>query len=147
MHRADTRLSRVMEISSSPIRDRTVVLADDDDITRQLLGGLLRAAGLRVLGEAADGARALDMFQRLKPEIVCLDIEMPEMSGLEVLTKIRESNADAVVLMITGATSGDNVRSAIAGHADGIIAKPFNTAKVIGELERAIARFHACKKN
>jgi two-component system, chemotaxis family, chemotaxis protein CheY len=136
-----------MEISTSQVKDRSVVLADDDDVTRQLLGGVLRAAGLRVVGEAADGARALEMFTRLKPEIVCLDIEMPEMSGLDVLAKIREANTAAIVLMITGATSGENVRSAIAGHADGIIAKPFNTAKVIGEMERALARSISARKS
>jgi two-component system chemotaxis response regulator CheY len=97
------------------------------------------------VGEAADGARALDAFLKLKPEIVCLDIEMPEMTGLEVLAKIREQNTQAIVLMITAATSGENVRSAIAGRADGIIAKPFNTTKIIGELERAIARTEAKK--
>ena len=129
-----------MEISTSPIKDRTVVIADDDEVTRSLLRGLLRTAGLNVVGEAADGARALDMIRKKKPQIICLDIEMPEMSGLEVLAKIREETAPAIVLMITAATTGENVRSAIAGHADGIIAKPFNTAKIIGELERAIAR-------
>jgi two-component system, chemotaxis family, chemotaxis protein CheY len=132
-----------MEISTSPIKNRTVILADDDDVTRYLLRGLLRASGLRVVGEASDGAQALDMVRKLKPEIVCLDIEMPEMNGLEVLAKIREESVPAIVLMITAATSGDNVRSAIAGHADGIIAKPFNTAKIVGELERAIARSKA----
>ena len=129
-----------METSTSPVVNRSVVIADDDDVTRTLLRNLLRTAGLRVVGEAADGARAFEMFQKVKPEIVCLDIEMPELSGLEVLAKIRESNGHAIVLMITAATSGDNVRSAIAGRADGIIAKPFNTTKIIGEMERAIAR-------
>lgn len=129
-----------METSTSPVVNRSVVIADDDDVTRTLLRNLLRTAGLRVVGEAADGARAFDAFQKLKPEIVCLDIEMPELSGLEVLAKIRESKAEAIVLMITAATSGENVRSAIAGRADGIIAKPFNTTKIIGEMERAIAR-------
>jgi two-component system, chemotaxis family, chemotaxis protein CheY len=132
-----------MEISTSPIKNRTVILADDDDVTRYLLRGLLRSSGLRVVGEAADGTHALEMVRKLKPEIVCLDIEMPEMSGLEVLAKIREENTSAIVLMITAATTGDNVRSAIAGNADGIIAKPFNTAKIVGELERAIARAQA----
>jgi len=136
-----------MEVSTSPISNRTVILADDDDVMRRLLGSVLRAAGLRVLGEAADGARALQMFQKLQPEIVCLDIEMPEMSGLEVLTKIREGGTQPIVLMVTGATTGENVRSAIAGHADGIIAKPFNTAKVIGEMERAFARAQSAKRS
>jgi two-component system chemotaxis response regulator CheY len=136
-----------MEVPFASIKDRTVVIADDDTVTRQLLRSLLIAAGLRVLGEAADGSRAFDLVNKFKPEIVCLDIEMPELSGLQVLGKIRESRLPAIVLMITGATTGENVRSAIAGNADGIIAKPFNTAKIIGEMERALARNSQEKKN
>ncbi len=132
-----------MDVPSNLIANRSVVIADDDDVTRSLLRGVLRSAGLRVIGEASDGARALEMFGKLKPEIVCLDIEMPEMSGLEVLGKIREQSSEAIVLMVTGATSGDNVRSAIAGRADGIIAKPFNATKIIGEIERALSRSKA----
>jgi two-component system chemotaxis response regulator CheY len=130
----------------SPLKNRTVLIADDDVMTRQLLRGVLRAAGLEVVGEAGDGARAMGLFQKLKPQVVCLDIDMPEMNGLEALAKIRESNQEAVVLIVTAAPTGDNVRSAIAAHADGIIAKPFNTAKVVGEIERALNRKHAAKK-
>ena len=129
-----------MEILNSTVNNRSVVIADDDDLTRDLLRALLGASGMRVIGQAADGARALDLVQKLKPEIVCLDIDMPEMTGLEVLAKIREQEIATIVLMITGATTGENVRNAIAGRADGIIAKPFNSSKIVGELERAIAR-------
>jgi two-component system, chemotaxis family, chemotaxis protein CheY len=129
-----------MQIVNVSINNRSVVIADDDDVTRDLLAALLHSSGLQILGQAQDGIRALDMVQKLKPEIVCLDIDMPGLTGLEVLAKIREQNSDAIVLMITGATSGENVRNAIAGRADGIIAKPFNTVKVIGELERALVR-------
>ena len=129
-----------MDTIANSVKNRTVIIADDDDLTRNLLRNLLRTAGLKVVGEAADGARALEAFQKAKPEIVCLDIEMPELNGLEVLAKIREHDANVIVLMITAATSGDNVRSAIAGRADGIIAKPFNTTKIIGEMERALTR-------
>ena len=125
---------------SPPVKNRSVLIADDDDITRQLLRGTLRSAGLNVIAEASDGARALDLVQRLKPEIVCLDIDMPELSGLEVLAKIREDKSNTIVLMITGATTGDNVRGAIASGADGIVAKPFNTAKIVAAIERALSR-------
>ncbi len=135
-----------MDTVSSLLKNRTVVIADDDDVTRSLLGSVLRAAGLRVVGEGSDGVRALDLYQKLKPEIVCLDIEMPGMTGLEALAKIREQDTDAIVLMITGAATGDNVRSAISARANGIIVKPFNTARILTELERAITRKQAAAK-
>jgi len=135
-----------MDTGSNLIKNCTVVIADDDDITRNLLRGALRAAGVRVVGEGSDGTRALDLYQKLKPEVMCLDIEMPGMTGLEVLAKIRERDADTIVLMITGAATGENVRGAIAARANGIIVKPFNAAKILGEMERAFARKLAAAK-
>jgi DNA-binding NtrC family response regulator len=64
---------------------------------------------------------------------------------LDALTKLRELSSDVVILMITAATTADNVRKAIAGKASGIIAKPFNTQKIVAEMERALARAAAAK--
>jgi len=135
-----------MDPTGNLVKNRSVVIVDDDDVTRHLLRSVLRAAGLNVVGDANDGARALAAYQKLKPEIMCLDIEMPGMTGLEVLAKIREDDADTIVLMITGAATGENVRGAIAARANGIIVKPFNTAKILTEMERAIARKLAVEK-
>jgi len=126
--------------TSSPAKNLTVLVVDDDDITRQLLRGILRSAGLQVVGEAGDGERALGLYQKLNPNVICMDIDMPGMTGIEVLTQMRAAGNASIVLMITGAATGDNVRNAIAAGANGIIAKPFNTAKIVGEIERAIAR-------
>jgi two-component system, chemotaxis family, chemotaxis protein CheY len=148
LHTRDTSFSdqaTPMQQVNNPIKDKTVVIADDDDITRELLRGVLRSAGLRVVGEASDGVRGLDLYQKQKPEIVCLDIDMPEMSGLDALKKIREVDKDTIVLMITGVATGSNVRDAISSRANGIIVKPFNTAKIVGEIERALTRRSASK--
>jgi two-component system, chemotaxis family, chemotaxis protein CheY len=144
---ADTTTQATMTIQPAniQIKDRSIVIIDDDDITRELLRGILRSAGLRVIGEGSDGVRAVDLYQKLKPEIVCLDIDMPGMNGLEALAKLREISADVIVLMITAATTADNVRKAISAKASGIIAKPFNTAKIVAEIERAIGRATAKK--
>jgi two-component system chemotaxis response regulator CheY len=122
------------------VQDMTVVVADDDAITRGLLCAVLRGIGMNVCDEARDGARALAATQKLRPSVLCLDIEMPGLSGLEALQKLRETDKDTVVLMITGATTGDNVRAAIAGGADGVIAKPFSAGKLVSELQRVLAR-------
>jgi len=131
------------QTTNSIAKEFSVVIADDDDITREMLRGLLRAAGFHVIGEASDGARALDMYQKLKPQILCLDIEMPTMNGIETLKAVRKADTKTIVIMITGAATGDNVRAAIAEKASGIIVKPFNTAKIITEIERAIVRQQA----
>lgn len=136
-----------MTIQPTPnqLKDLSVLIVDDDDITRQLLRGILRSAGLQVVAEAGDGERALAVFQKTNAAVICLDIDMPGMTGIEVLTKMREAGSKAIVLMITGAATGENVRAAIGAGANGIIAKPFNTAKIIGEIERAIARLREKK--
>ncbi len=121
------------------------MIVDDDDVTRGLLRSLLRTIGLEVLGEAGNGARAMAVIQKHRPQIVCLDIDMPGLSGLDVLAQIRASGRDVVVLMITAMTTEANVRAAMEAKADGVIAKPFSTARVAQEIERALARSRANK--
>lgn len=122
---------------------RTVFIADDDEVARALLQSMLGAAGLQVVGEAADGQQALADIKRLTPDVVCLDIDMPLMSGLDVLARLRQGNAAAphmIVLLITAAPTAQNVRQAIQACADGVIAKPFNQDKIASEISRAAAR-------
>lgn len=119
---------------------KTVVVADDDDVTRGLLAGVLRKIGLNVLGAARDGTSALVAFHKHRPQIVCLDIEMPGMSGLEVLGKIREENTQVIALIITASPTPDNVQMAIKAGANGVIAKPFSTAKIAADIAKALAR-------
>jgi two-component system chemotaxis response regulator CheY len=119
---------------------KTVVVADDDAVTRSLLGGILRRMGFTDVVEVRDGQKAVAAFERHQPGIMCLDIEMPGLSGFEVLAKIRESNSAVIVLMITAATTEANVRSAIEAKADGVIAKPFSAATIAREIARAAAR-------
>lgn len=122
------------------LRDHTVLIADDDDVTRGMLRSLLRASGLQVVAESASGEQAIAAYRRLRPEIVCLDIDMPGVDGLEVLSQIRALSSEAVVIMISGETTEANTRKAIEAKADGVIAKPFNTARLTQEIERGLRR-------
>lgn len=124
---------------------KTVVIADDEDVSRALLRGVLVKAGLEVLAEVADGTQALAAFEQHRTQVVCLDIEMPGMSGLEVLAKIRATNQPVVVLVISAITTEANVLAAKEASADGVLAKPFNTARVAQEIERALARVSAAR--
>ncbi|MBV5336957.1 MAG: response regulator, partial [Deltaproteobacteria bacterium] len=72
-----------------------------------------------------------------KPDIVFLDVMMPEMDGLEALTNIKQRYPEIVVIMITGNPSKENVQESIQGGASGFIVKPFNSAKVLDTLDRA----------
>ena len=114
-----------------------VLIVDDNDLMRTLLRGILRSENYLIIGEAKNGALAIEFIERQVPDIVFLDVMMPEMDGLEALTNIKEKNPEIVVIMITGNPSKENVEESIQGGASGFIIKPFNSAKVLDTLERA----------
>jgi len=122
------------------IQGRTkVLIVDDNDLMRTLLRGILRGNDYDIVGEARNGAAAVEMAERLKPHIVCMDVMMPEMDGLEALAEIGAKVPEVAVVMITGNPSPENVQEAITCGAKGFIVKPFNAAKILDTLERVRA--------
>lgn len=118
--------------------NKTVVVVDDNDTTRAMLRGILRQDGLEVVGEAKDGESALEVVRKLKPGLVCLDVQMPGSSGLEVLQTIKAELPSVRVLMVTGATGRETVQAAIAAGASAYVVKPFNAASVTTAARRAL---------
>ena len=114
-----------------------ILIVDDNDLIRTLLRGILRAADCEIIGEARNGTLALDFIEKSKPDMVFLDVMMPEMDGLEALQSIKRLYPEIIVVMITGSPSKDNVQESIQGGASGFIIKPFNSAKVVETLHRA----------
>src|SRR5258707_8776345 len=114
-----------------------VLLADDHVVVRRLLRGLIEdGLGCAVCGEAADGAEAVRLAKDLNPDVVVLDISMPEMDGLEAAKRIRVRSPATPVLMITIDDTEQSVRLALAVGARGYILK--NEAG--GEPKRGGAR-------
>lgn len=116
-----------------------VLIVDDNDLMRTLLRGILRGEDYQIIGDARNGALALEFIEKDKPDIVMLDVVMPEMDGLETLQTIKARYPSIVVVMITGNPSVENVQESIQRGATGFIIKPFNTAKVLDTLSRAWA--------
>lgn len=117
-----------------------ILIVDDNDLMRTLLRGILRNENYQIIGEAKNGAVALDFLERARPDIVFLDVMMPEMDGLEALQAIKRRRPEIVVIMITGNPSKENVEESIQGGASGFIVKPFNSAKVLDTLALAWQR-------
>lgn len=117
-----------------------ILIVDDNDLMRSLLRGILRNENYQIVGEARNGSVALEFIDRIKPDIVFLDVMMPEMDGLEALQNIRRRYPEIVVIMITGNPSKENVEESIQGGAAGFIVKPFNSAKVLDTLSLAWQR-------
>lgn len=123
------------------LKHLNVLIVDDNDMMRSLLRGILRNGGHNVIGEASNAPTAIEMANRLKPDIVCLDIVMPgEMDGLEALVEIKKDRTQTQVVMITGNADQGTVQEAINNGASGFIVKPFNAARVLDTLEIIMRR-------
>lgn len=118
----------------------SVLIVDDNDMMRTLLRGILRGNEYDVVGEARNGVVAIDMAERLKPDIVCLDVVMPEKNGLEALGEIKAARPETEVVMITGNADQDTVQESILNGAAGFIIKPFNTARVLDAMAKVALR-------
>jgi two-component system chemotaxis response regulator CheY len=125
-----------------PVTTR-VLLVDDNDMTRTLLRGILVSEQYQLAGEANNGEHGLEMALRLKPELVCLDIQMPKTDGLEVLKQLKAELPRTVVVMVTGSAERETVQAAIAGGADGYIVKPFNSARVLDTIKGALEKMRS----
>ncbi len=106
---------------------RTVLVADDDEGIRLLVRLALEDAGW-VVEEAEDGASAVLVAEQLRPDIVLLDVEMPQLDGFETCTKLRRlpGSAHAPILMITGMGDQASISRAYEVGATDFLAKPFN---------------------
>src|SRR3954470_16408285 len=79
-----------------------VVVADDDALARRVLVQTLREAGIAVVGEAADGAAAVAAVERCRPDVVVMDLAMPELDGIAATRAIKERRPETVVIVLTG---------------------------------------------
>lgn len=137
------RLLRATSLAGAPLSVKTArgraVIADDSNAMRQLLKAILQRAAIEVVGEAWDGRQAVELVDRLRPEIVCLDIDMPVMNGLEALEAIHAQHPQIKVLMVTGSAQRSAIMQAGKSGARGYILKPFYPDKISEALDRLLA--------
>lgn len=117
-----------------------VVIADDESIIRMDLKALLEDLGFSVIGEAADGQKALDLTRSLRPDIVLMDIKMPVMDGLDAAKIISEEKIAPVVLL-TAYSQKDLVERAKDSGVYAYLVKPFQESDLMPAVEISIARY------
>jgi len=106
--------------------DRTVLVVDDDFMVASIhIRFVERLPGFTVVGTAATGRAALDEIERLRPDLVLLDVHLPDITGIEVLRELRAAGSQVGVVMVTAAREADTVRAAAAGGAAHYVVKPF----------------------
>lgn len=123
----------------------SVVIADDNDMMRSILRAMLRGEEYDVVGEARNGQSAIEVVDRLKPDIVCMDVMMPEKNGIEALCEIKTARPETEVVMITSNSDPETVQESIQNGASGFIIKPFNAARVLDTLTKVSARIRQVK--
>jgi DNA-binding NarL/FixJ family response regulator len=127
---------RVRDYRSTLVR---VLIADDHrlmvDGTRH---ALQRAGGFEIVGEASNGAQVLPLVRRLKPDLVLLDIRMPQMDGLTCLTKIRKDFPDVKVVMLSVSQDPDLIQSALKKGASAFIVKTIDSDDLAAAVRQAL---------
>ena len=117
---------------------KKVLIVDDDGIMRELLKGILREGGFEVIGEAGNGEQAIALTDNLEPDVVCLDIHMPKMNGIQGLQALLAANPQRKVVMISADATLPMVQDALTKGASGFIVKPFNAARVLDTIKRCL---------
>jgi DNA-binding NarL/FixJ family response regulator len=110
---------------------RTVLIVDDHPSFRASARYMLEADGYEVVGEAADGASALDAVRELQPDVVLLDIRLPDVDGLQVVERLAANGAAAAVVLTSSRDRSDFGAEIDAGPAHGFIPKSELTAEAI----------------
>jgi two-component system chemotaxis response regulator CheY len=114
-----------------------VFVVDDTGGSRELLSAILRNfAGGLVIREARNGVEAANLWLQINPRITLLDIDMPGLDGLAVLKQVRALRSSAFVAMISGGSSIDTVRKALALGANGFVIKPYKPQRILDLLHK-----------
>lgn len=118
----------------------TFLVVDDAIFMRTVLNKILTEADFTVVGEAGNGLQAIEMAQELKPDIVILDITMPEMGGLEAIEKILEVSPNTKIIMCSAMGQHGKVVEAIKKGAKDFIVKPFEKTRVLQAIYNVMNR-------
>ena len=118
---------------------KRILIVDDAVFMRMKLKDILEKNGYEVAGEAQNGQEALDKYQVEKPDLVTMDITMPDVDGLDGLKMIMKADPNAKVVMCSAMGQQGMVMDAIKSGAVDFIVKPFNTERVIKSLDRALS--------
>lgn len=117
---------------------KKVLIVDDAAFMRMMIKDILQKNGFEVVGEATNGLEAIDLYNRTQPDVVTMDITMPEMDGIEAVTKIKAADPNAKVIMCSAMGQQSMVMDAIKAGAKDFIVKPFQADRVLEAIKKVI---------
>jgi AmiR/NasT family two-component response regulator len=126
-------------VTDSPA-PRTVVIAEDETLIRMDLAEMLAEEGYDVVGQAGDGAKAIELAEELRPDLVILDVKMPVLDGIAAAESIAGKRI-APVVMLTAFSQRDLVERARDAGAMSYLVKPFTQSDLVPAIEMAVSRF------
>jgi two-component system, response regulator PdtaR len=119
---------------------RTVVVAEDEVLIRMDLAEMLTEEGYDVVGQAGDGAQAIELAEQLRPDLVILDVKMPVLDGIAAAERIAAARI-APVVILTAFSQRDLVERARDAGAMAYLVKPFSKSDLVPAIEMAVSRF------
>lgn len=117
---------------------KNILICDDAAFMRMMIKDILTKGGYGIAGEAENGLVAVDKYNETKPDLVLMDITMPEMDGIQALKKIKEADAGAAVIMCSAMGQQAMVIEAIQSGAKDFIVKPFQAERVLEAVKKVV---------
>ncbi|MCT4564070.1 MAG: response regulator [Maledivibacter sp.] len=115
-----------------------ILIVDDAAFMRMMIRDVLSKNGYEILGEAENGQKAIEKFKELNPDLVIMDITMPEVDGIQAVKEIKKISPDAKVVMCSAMGQQAMVIEAIQAGARDFIVKPFQADRVIEAVKKVI---------
>ena len=117
---------------------KSILICDDAAFMRMMIKDILVKNGYNIAGEAENGVKAVEKYQETKPDLVLMDITMPEMDGIQALKKIKAIDANASVVMCSAMGQQSMVIEAIQSGAKDFIVKPFQADRVLESIRKVL---------
>lgn len=115
-----------------------ILIVDDAAFMRMMIKDILQKNGYEVIGEAANGLEAVELYKAHQPDLVTMDITMPEMDGIEAVKQIKAINPAAKVIMCSAMGQQSMVMDAIKAGAKDFIVKPFQADRVLEAIKKIV---------
>ncbi|HKM05133.1 MAG TPA: response regulator [Lachnospiraceae bacterium] len=117
---------------------KNILICDDAAFMRMMIKDILSKNGYNIAGEAENGLKAIEKYAELKPDLVLMDITMPEMDGIQALKKIKEADSSALVIMCSAMGQQAMVIESIQAGAKDFIVKPFQADRVLEAVKKVV---------
>ncbi len=117
---------------------KNILICDDAAFMRMMIKDILTKNGYEIAGEAENGQKAVEKYNETKPDLVLMDITMPEMDGIQALKKIKETDPNACVIMCSAMGQQAMVIEAIQSGAKDFIVKPFQAERVLEAVKKVV---------